>query len=314
MSKLKVLIADSLAPEAKARLEELGLEAHDRAGIEAADLQDVIADFDGLIVRSRTKPGADLIQAAAKLKAIGRAGVGVDNIDLQAAKDAGVTVVNTPTSTSLAVAEHSLALMLAAIKHVPTADARMKAGDWPKKELRGSELSGKTLGVVGIGNIGANVASRAAAFGMNIVAYDPFLDNDTITQRGAQPLPLADLYAQSDLITFHLPLTDDTRHMVDAAAFGQMKPGVVIIQCARGGVIDEEALLAALNSGQVAAATLDVFATEPPGPTDLVTHPNVVATPHIAAQTAEAQVRAAIDVAEEVANVLLSKEIRWRVA
>ena len=314
MSELKVLIADNLAPEAVAALEAAGLQADDRAGIEPDELMGIIPEYDGLIVRSRTKPGAELMAVAAKLKVIGRAGVGVDNIDLNAAKEKGIAVINTPTSTSLAVAEHTLALMLAIVRKLGQADGRMKTGEWPKKELRGAELSGKVLGIVGIGNIGALVAERAAAFDMRVIAFDPYLEKDVIQSRGAEATDLPDLYAQADVITFHLPLTDETRGMVDQAAFATMKPGVCIIHAARGGVIDEAALLDALNSGQVAAAGLDVFATEPPGATDLVKHPNVVASPHIAAQTAEAQVRAAVDVAEEVANALLGKDLRWRVA
>lgn len=314
MSELKVLIADNLAAEAKTALEKLGIEAHDRAGIEADDLKDVIAEFDGLIVRSRTKPDAALIKAAPKLRAIGRAGVGVDNIDLEAAKAAGVAVVNTPASTSQAVAEHTMALMLGVLRHLGQADSRMKSGEWPKKELGGTELAGKHLGIVGIGNIGTLVAERAVAFGMHILAFDPYLDNKIIEERGAKAMSLKELYKMADVISFHLPLTEETRDMVNAAAFKQMKLGVYILHTARGGVIDEAALLAALNSGGVAGAGLDVFASEPPGATDLVTHPKVLATPHIAAQTAEAQLRAAIDVAEEVANVLLDKPLRWRVA
>jgi len=313
VAKLKVLIADKLASVAKNQLEELGIQAHDKAGIDYADLKDVIQDFDGLIVRSRTKPAADLIQVADKLKVIGRAGVGVDNIDLEAAKAKNIVVVNTPTSTALAVAEHTLALMLAAVKHIPVATTRMKEGQWPKNELQAFELSGKTLGIVGLGNIGALVAARASAFDMQIIAYDPFLDEAIMKQRGAQPQTLDELFATADLISFHLPLTDETRALVNQEAFNKMKPGVVIIQTARGGVIDEEALLAALNSGRVRSAGLDVFAIEPPQDSALVQHPNVVTTPHIAAQTAEAQIRAATDVAQEVANVLLGKEIRWRV-
>lgn len=314
MAAMKVLIADQLAPEAKAALEKRGLEAHDRAGIEGDDLKDVIFEFDGLIVRGRTEATADLISAGRQLKAIGRAGVGVDNIDLKAAKAAGIAVVNTPAASGLAVAEHTMALMLAIHRNLVQADQRMKAGEWPKKEYRGAELAGKNLGIMGIGNIGKMVAHRAAAFGMRVLAYDPFFDEQAINKRGAEAVSLAQLYKEADTITFHLPLTDESRGMVDAAAFKQMKRGVFIVHPARGGVIDEGALLSALNSGQVAGAGIDVFESEPPGASDLVKHPKVIATPHIAAQSAEAQIRVAVDVAEEVANVLLKKELRWQVA
>ena len=314
MPALKVLIADQLAPEVKFTLEQNGIEAHDRAGIEGPDLKDVIFEFDGLIVRGRTEASAEIIKAGSKLKAIGRAGVGVDNIDLEAAKAAGVAVVNTPAASSLTVAEHTMALMLAIHRNLAQADRRMKAGEWPKKEMKGAELADKNLGIVGIGNIGRLVAERAAAFGMHILAYDPYLDAKEIKARGAEARTLTTLYEEADTITFHLPLTDESRGMVNEAAFKQMKHGVYIVHPARGGVINEDALLAALNSGQVAGAGIDVFEKEPPGATDLVMHPKVIATPHIAAQSAQSQIRVAIDVAEEVANVLLKKELRWRVA
>ena len=314
MPTLKVLIADKLAPVAKSTLEQQGIEAHDRAGIEGEDLKDVIFEFDGLIVRGRTVASAEIINAGHKLKTIGRAGVGVDNIDLKAAKSAGVVVVNTPAASSLAVAEHTMALMLAIHHNLAEADRRMKAGEWPKKELIGSELAGKKLGIVGIGNIGRLVAERAAAFGMRILAYDPYFDEQAIKDRGAEARSLSQLYEEADTLSFHLPLTDESKGMVNKAAFKQMKRGVYLVHPARGGVIDEESLLAALNSGQVAGAGIDVFETEPPGANDLVKHPKVIATPHIAAQSAEAQIRIAKDVAEEVANVLLKKELRWKVA
>ncbi|MBX3004909.1 MAG: hydroxyacid dehydrogenase [Anaerolineales bacterium] len=310
---MKVLIADSLAPQALARLEAAGLQADDRAGISAEELQALLPQYAGLIVRSRTKVTAALLAAAPALKVVGRAGVGVDNIDLAAAKAQGVVVVNTPVSTSVAVAELTLALMLALLRSIPRADASMKAGAWDKKSFEGAELAGKTLGVLGMGNIGAQVARRAAAFDMRVMAYDPFLDDATITTRGALAAKLEAVYAESDVLTLHLPLLPETRGMLNESTFAQMKRGVYLICAARGGVIDEDALLNALARGQVAGAALDVFATEPPGASALVTHPQVIATPHMGAQTAEAQTRAAADVADEVANVLLGQPIRWQV-
>ncbi|MBX3003984.1 MAG: hydroxyacid dehydrogenase [Anaerolineales bacterium] len=310
---MKVLIADSLAPQALARLEAAGLQADDRAGISAEELQALLPQYAGLIVRSRTKVSAALLAAAPALKVVGRAGVGVDNIDLAAAKAQGVVVVNTPVSTSVAVAELTLALMLALLRSIPRADASMKAGAWDKKSFEGAELAGKTLGVLGMGNIGAQVARRAAAFDMRVIAYDPFLDDATITTRGALAAKLEAVYAESDVLTLHLPLLPETRGMLNESTFAQMKRGVYLICAARGGVIDEDALLNALARGQVAGAALDVFATEPPGASALVTHPQVIATPHMGAQTAEAQTRAAADVADEVANVLLGQPIRWQV-
>jgi D-3-phosphoglycerate dehydrogenase len=310
---MKVLIADSLAPQALERLEAAGLQADDRAGISAEELQALLPQYAGLIVRSRTKVTAALLAAAPALKVVGRAGVGVDNIDLAAAKAQGVVVVNTPVSTSVAVAELTLALMLALLRSIPRADASMKAGAWDKKSFEGAELAGKTLGVLGMGNIGAQVARRAAAFDMRVIAYDPFLDDATITTRGALAAKLEAVYAESDVLTLHLPLLPETRGMLNESTFAQMKRGVYLICAARGGVIDEDALLNALARGQVAGAALDVFATEPPGASALVTHPQVIATPHMGAQTAEAQTRAAADVADEVANVLLGQPIRWQV-
>ncbi|HRN49815.1 MAG TPA: hydroxyacid dehydrogenase [Anaerolineales bacterium] len=310
---MKVLIADSLAPQAAQRLHAAGVQADDRAGIELSELLSVLPEYQGLIVRSRTKVTAEVLAAGSNLKVVGRAGVGVDNIDLAAAAAHNVAVVNTPVSTSVAVAELTLALMLAIVRSVPRADASMKAGGWDKKSFEGAELAGKTLGILGMGNIGAKVARRAAAFDMDVRGFDPFLDDATIQTRGALAARLDEIYSESDVITLHLPLLSDTRGLLNETAFEKMKRGVYIVCAARGGVIDEDALLTALNRGQVAGAALDVFATEPPGTSPLVTHPNVIATPHMGAQTAEAQTRAAMDVADEVANVLLGKPMRWEV-
>jgi D-3-phosphoglycerate dehydrogenase len=313
MASLKVLIADSLSPAAVESLKAGGVEVDERTSITPAELLTAIPEYHGLIVRSRSKVPADLLAAASQLKVVGRAGVGVDNIDVKAANGRGIAVVNTPISTSVAVAEHTFALMLSLLRQIPRADTAMKSGGWPKKDLEGAELSGKTLGILGLGNIGAQVARRAAAFDMQVLGYDPLLDAHTISSRNAMAASLEEIYTQADVITLHLPLLPETRGMLGAETFAKMKRGVYIICAARGGVIDEDALVAALNSGQVAGAGLDVFATEPPGPTALVTHPNVVATPHIAAQTAEAQNRAALDVAEEVLNALQGKALRWQV-
>jgi len=309
---MKVIIADKLSSEAVQVLRSGGVEVDDRSGIEASELASVIGGYEGLIVRSRTKVTADLLKTASALKVVGRAGVGVDNIDLAAAREKGVAVVNTPVSTSVAVAELTFGLLLSLLRNIPHADQTMKQGQWIKKELEGAELSGKVLGILGVGNIGAQVARRAAAFDMRVLGYDPLLDEKTIQSRGAEPVSLSDLYAQADVITLHLPLLSETRAMLGKEAFRKMKYGVYLVCAARGGVIDQDALLTALNSGQVAGAALDVFEKEPPGASALVAHPNVVATPHIGAQTAEAQTRAAMDVAEEVLNALLGKPLRWQ--
>lgn len=313
MAEFKVLIADALSPTAFQRLQAGGVQTDDRAGIDAAELAKILPDYHALIVRSRTKVTVDLLQNGKNLKVVGRAGVGVDNIDVSAAKEKGVAVVNTPVATSIAVAEHTFALILALIRQIARADASMKGGQWDKKNLEGTELAGKTLGILGVGNIGAQVAKRAAAFEMQVIGYDPLLDATTLHARGAKAAALDELYAQSDVITLHLPLFQETRGMLGAKEFAKMKRGVYLICAARGGVIDEEDLVTALDSGRVAGAALDVFEKEPPGANPLITHPHVVATPHIAAQTAEAQERAALDIADEVLNALHGRPLRWQI-
>lgn len=310
---MTVLIADDLPPEAIERLRAGGVKVSERSGIDAAELLKVVTEADALIVRGRTKVTAEVLAAGKRLKVVGRAGVGVDNIDLAAAAARGVAVVNTPVSTSVAVAELTFGLMLALVREIPRADAAMKQGLWLKKELEGSELAGKTLGILGVGNIGAQVAKRAAAFEMRVLGHDPLLDDRTIKARGAEPVSQEVLLQVSDLITLHMPLLPETRGLLNKQVFAKMKQGVYLVCAARGGVIDENDLLAALDSGQVAGAALDVFASEPPEANPLLAHPRVVATPHIGAQTEEAQRRAALDVAEEVLNALQGKPLRWQV-
>ena len=313
MSNWKILVTDGLEDCGLSILRETA-QVDDRPGISAEDLLKEIPAYDALIVRGRTKVTAAVFEAAPRLKAVGRAGVGVDNIDLMAAKNCQVTVVNAPVATTLAVAELTLGLLLALARAIPYADASMKKGQWAKKQLEGIELHGKVLGIIGMGNIGSAVGQRAAALGMQVLGYDPLLSEEIIAQHGARPVTLSDLYAGADFISLHIPLNAETRGIIDAQALGQMKAGVRLVCAARGGVIDEAALLAALQSGHAAGAALDVFAQEPPGQTDLVAHPNVIATPHIGAQTAEAQMRAAADIASEVLAVLNGEALRWRVA
>lgn len=312
MSKYKILIADGLDASAQAVLHSC--EVDDRAGISADELAACIADYDALIVRGRTKVTAPLLEAAARLKVVGRAGVGVDNIDLEAAKARGVTVVNAPVSTTLAVAELTFGLLLALAREIPRADSSMKQGHWLKKELEGAELNGKTLGILGMGRIGAEVARRARAFGMNVLGYDPLLTPEQIRGRVAEPVDRDELLARSDFISLHLPLTAETRGMLNAERFAKMKDGARLVCAARGGIIDEAALFDALESGKIAGAALDVFESEPPGATELVGHPKVIATPHVGAQTAEAQSRAAEDIAHEILSALRGKKLRWKVA
>lgn len=289
-------------------------EVVEKPGISAEDLLKEVGGYDALIVRGRTKVTPAVFDAGTKLKVVGRAGVGVDNIDLAAAKSKGVTVVNSPLATTIAVAELTLSLMLGVVREVPRADATMKSDKWLKKEFMGGELCGKTLGVIGFGRIGAAVAKRAAAFEMEILGYDPLIPADEIAKRGGKPVSLDELLEKADMITMHLPLTSESRGMLNADTFAKMKKGVYIICAARGGVIDEAALLDAINSGKVAGAGLDVFSSEPPGLTDLVANPKVVVTPHVGAQTIEAQERAANDIAEEIIAALDDKPLRWKVA
>lgn len=315
MTSWKVLITDGLDENGKALLKK-SVDVTDQPGISADDLLKVVGDYDALIVRGRTKVTAAVFDAGKKLKVVGRAGVGVDNIDLAAAKAKGVTVVNSPLATTTAVAELTLGLMLSIVRELARADASMKAGKWLKKEFEGAELSGKVLGVVGFGRIGASVAKRAAAFDMKVVAYDPLLSAEEIKKRGGVPVSLDELLKQSDMITMHIPLTADSKNLLNAAAFAKMKQGVYIICAARGGVIDETALLDALKSGKVAGAALDVLTAEPPTQelAELVGHPKLIVTPHIGAQTVEAQSRAANDISEEILAALEGKPLRWKVA
>jgi len=309
----KILLTDGLEENGQVVL-RANAQVDNRPTITADELLQVVGEYDALIVRGRTKVTPAVFDAGKKLKVVGRAGVGVDNIDLNAAKAHGVTVVNSPTATTLAVAELTMALMLSIVRDIPRGDTGMKAGKWLKKEMEGSELWRKTLGVIGFGRIGEATAKRAAAFDMDIIGYDPLIPAEEIMRRGGKPVSFDELLAKSDIITMHLPLTADSKGLLNAAAFAKMKDGVRIVCAARGGVVDEDALLAALESGKVAAAGLDVFTAEPPGVTALVSHPHVVCSPHIGAQTAEAQIRAADDIANEVLAGLDGKPLRWKVA
>lgn len=313
MAAWKILLTDGLEENGQA-LMRTSAEVVDKNNISADDLLKIIGDYDALVVRGRTKVTAAVFDAAKKLKVVGRSGVGVDNIDLNAAKAHGVTVVNAPIATTVSVAELTLGLMLSMSREIPRADTGMKNGKWLKKELEGVELYQKTLGVIGYGRIGEAVGVRAAAFGMRILGYDPLLPPQEIAKRGAQPVSFDELLAQSDFLTLHIPLTETSKNLINEGAFQKMKDGVRIVCAARGGVIDEEALLAAIESGKVASAALDVFNTEPPGQNPLESHPRVICTPHIGAQTIEAQVRTAEDIGSEVLAALAGKPLRWKVA
>ena len=308
----KVLITDGLEKEGLDIINAAG-EAVNKKGIEAAELLEIIGEYDGLIVRGRTKVTKEVFEAAKNLKAVGRAGVGVDNIDLEAAKAHGVTVVNAPVATTIAVAELGFGMMLALVRSIPQTDAAMKQEKWTKKDYKGYELNGKTLGVVGYGNIGSTIGRYAQALGMKVVAYDPLIKPEVILAAGAQPVQLDDIYAQSDIITFHVPLIPTTKHMINDEAFAKMKDGVMLVNVARGGIIEEAALLRSFESGKVAGAALDVYEKEPPVDWAVPTHPKVIAVPHVGGQTEEAQLRVAGDIASEVMNVLQGNPLRWKI-
>jgi D-3-phosphoglycerate dehydrogenase len=308
----KILIADGLAEAGISLLKTVG-EVTVNSKITADELVAALPDYHALVVRSRTRVTKSIMEAGPNLKVIGRAGVGVDNIDVAAALAKGLTVVNSPLAASVSVAELTLGMLLALARNLPVADSSMKQGKWEKSAFMGAELYGKTLGLLGFGRIGVEVARRAQAFEMSVIAHDPYLSISQIRERGADPASFDEVLVRSDYISLHLPLTNETRGLLSATQFAKMKKGVRLACLARGGVIDEEALRAALDSGQVAGAALDVFAAEPVPAGSLAEHLKVIATPHIGAQTQEAQARAGVAIAEEVAAVLQGKEPRWRV-
>lgn len=312
MPAWKIIITDGLNENGLGIL-STHAQVDNRSGISAAELLDVIADYDAMIVRGRTRVTADVFTAARRLQVVGRAGVGIDNIDLAAANQHRVIVVNSPLATTQAVAEHVLALMFALARSIPAADGSLKSGLWHKKQFIGLELKGKAIGIIGMGNIGSTVAQLTRSLGMRVVGYDPLIPEAEIIHRGAQPVEFQDLLSQSDFITIHVPLSTETRGLINGESFGAMKRGARLVCTARGGIVDETALLSALESGQVAGAALDVFAKEPPGMSALVSHPRVIATPHIGAQTAEAQARAAVDIAGEVIAALKGDPLRWKI-
>jgi D-3-phosphoglycerate dehydrogenase / 2-oxoglutarate reductase len=302
----KVLIADELSPRALDIFRNRGVEVDVRVGLKKADLMAIIGSYDGLALRSATKADKEVIAAAAKLKVIGRAGIGVDNIDVNSATARGIVVMNTPFGNSITTAEHAIALLFAAARHIGAADVSTQAGKWEKNRFMGVELYAKTLGLIGCGNIGALVAERALALKMKVVAYDPFLSAERAVRLGVEKVELAELLSRADVISLHTPLTDKTKNILSADALAQTKKGVIIVNAARGGLVDEAALRAALDTGHVAAAACDVFVTEPARESVLFGAPNFVATPHLGASTNEAQENVALQVAEQMSDYLLS--------
>lgn len=300
----RILICDSLEDSGLDLLRTSGSEVHLLTQEERPRLAELIADFDAIVVRSATKVTADLLRAGKRLKVVGRAGIGVDNVDVPAATELGILVVNAPTANLMSATEHTFALLLALARKVPAADRMLKDGKWDRKGLLGLELQGKTLGIVGFGRIGQRVAERAKAFEMEVIAYDPFLDAAVAERQGVPLLDLDEVLTRADVITLHTPLTESARNLISAERLAKMKPGALVVNCGRGGLIDEPALLAALESGHIGGAALDVFADEPPADFALAKHPKVVATPHIGAQTHEAQERIATETARMLAAAL----------
>ncbi len=297
---MKVLVSDPIAKEAIDILNKAGIEAVEQTGLSPDDLIKAIPEYDGIIVRSATKVTKDVIEAGKKLKVIGRAGVGLDNVDRAAAKEKNIKVVNTPAATSISVAELALGMMFSAARRIPQATASTKAGKWEKKKFKGFELFGKTLGIIGVGRIGTELAKRAKAMGMKVLAYDPYIK----THELAQISDLDTLFKESDYISLHIPKTDETTHILNKAAFDKMKEGVVIVNCARGGVVDEDALYDAIASGKVRIAAMDVYEVEPAKEHKLFNLEQSILTPHIGAQTAEGQLRAGVQIAELVRDAL----------
>jgi D-3-phosphoglycerate dehydrogenase len=302
----KVLVSDKLSETAVQIFRDNGIDVdfEPNLGKDKAALLAKIADYDGLAIRSATKATEKLINAAPNLKVIGRAGIGVDNVDLKAASKNGVIVMNTPFGNSITTAEHAIAMMFAVARQIPAASESTHAGKWEKSKFMGVELTNKTLGLIGSGNIGSIVASRALGLKMKVLAYDPFLSEDRAAKMGVTKVELEDLVGRSDFVTLHVPKTDQTAGMISAELIAKMKPGIRIINCARGGLVDEEALAEALKSGHVAGAAFDVFAVEPATQSPLFNLPNVVVTPHLGAATTEAQENVAIQVAEQLSDFL----------
>jgi len=305
----KVLISDQLSPAAVQIFKDRGVDVDVKPGLSKEELKSIIGRYDGLAIRSATKVTADLLTAATHLKVIGRAGIGVDNVDIPASTARGIIVMNTPHGNSITTAEHAIALMFALAREIPAANASTHAGKWEKNRFMGVELTGKTLGIIGCGNIGSIVAERAKGLRMKVAAFDPYLSAERAESLGVEKVELEELLTRADFITLHTPLTDKTRNVLDAKSLAKTKKGVRIINCARGGLIDEAALKDALASGQVAGAALDVFETEPAKDNLLFGSDKVVATPHLGASTSEAQENVALQVAEQMSDYLLTGAI-----
>jgi len=309
---MKVLISDNLAPIGEKILRTAGFEVDVKTGLPPEELKAIIPEYDGLVIRSATKVREDIIEAATRLKVIGRAGIGLDNVDIPAASQKGIVVMNAPDGNATTAAEHAIAMIMSLARNIPQATASMKTGKWEKKSFMGREVTGKTLGIVGIGRIGSIVAGRAQGLRMKVIAYDPYMPAELVEKIGVELVDLQELAARSDFVSVHTPLTKDTHHILSTEFFSNMKKGAMFVDCARGGVLDEEALYEALSTGKIAGAALDVFEKEP---TSLETTPllglhHFICTPHLGASTSEAQENVASAIAEQMSDYLLKGAVR----
>ncbi|HIJ59226.1 MAG TPA: phosphoglycerate dehydrogenase [Nitrospirae bacterium] len=307
---MKVLVSDNISQRGVEILKKAGLEVDVKVGLKPAELKSIIADYDALIIRSATKVTSEIIEAANNLKVIGRAGSGLDNVDKISASKRGIVVMNTPGGNTITTAEHTIALIFSIARKIPQAHMSMSAGKWEKKLFMGTELFNKTLGILGLGNIGTEVAKRMQGLGMYVIAYDPFLSDEKAKSLGVERVDIPQILKRADFITVHTPLTNETRNIINLKNLKDLKDGVFIINCARGGIINEKALLEGLNSGKIAGAALDVYDVEPPVDNPLVGHEKVVCTPHLGASTKEAQEKVAIAIAEQVADFLVKGTIK----
>ena len=307
---IRVLIADDMSKRAVEILQKAGFSVDVKVGLKPEELMAIIGDYHGLGIRSATKVTAAILQNPGKLKIIGRAGVGVDNIDVKAAAGKGVLVINTPQGNAAAAAEMAIGLMFALARKIPQAAECMRQGIWEKKKFMGVEIAGKTLGVIGLGNIGRQVAERGVGLKMSVLGFDPLFKAEAGLPAGVKLATLEDIITRSDFITLHVPLVADTKNLFDQANLAKMKKGSYLINCARGGIVNEEAVLEALKSGQLAGAALDVFAKEPPEPSPLFAHENLIASPHLGASTREAQEKVAIELAEVFVGFLKDGIVR----
>ncbi len=306
---MKILISDSVEKVCTDELEKAGFEVVNKTGMKPAELAKEITSYDALVVRSATKVTAEIIEAASSLKVIGRAGAGVDNIDVHAATRRGILVMNTPGGNTVSTAEHTMSMLLSLARNIPQANESLRQGKWDRKSYVGMELFGKTIGIVGLGKVGREVAIRCQGFGMRTIGYDPVLSEDVAARSHIELVSLDEIYRQSDIITVHTPLNDETRDLLSEKTLAACRPGVRIVNCARGGIVNEEAVLMAMNSGQVGGYAADVFVSEPPSASPLLTHPRFIGTPHLGASTDEAQEKVARQIALQLVDVLNEKGI-----